>query len=225
MFAFTGFDSILIVLIFLLGIIGLIRGFIKEVVSIFNWIGAFYLSGILKPLFIEKVRELIGVPFLSDLISNATLFVIILIIISIITKQISSVIKKFVPSEINGALGLLFGFIKGYFISMIILSAMLVIYQDKKPIWLEKSFSHNFMITKTDGFEKIIKVLMGDFIKSENKEFIEKMEVDSELFDKNLIGDYSENLIVEEEKIEADEKENGDNDSLENHIETILKDF
>ena len=117
------FDAFIVFLFSLCAIIGLIRGFIRELFSLFNWILAFYLLSILKPLCIGYFSELIKIPFLADIVVNLLLFAICLIIVSILSRYLANIIKKVVPYSLDVMLGVFFGFIKAYVILFLIASS------------------------------------------------------------------------------------------------------
>ena len=72
-------DAFIVFLFSLCAIIGLIRGFIRELFSLFNWILAFYLLSILKPMCVDYFSELIKIPFLADIVVNLLLLTTCLI--------------------------------------------------------------------------------------------------------------------------------------------------
>lgn len=181
MLALTGLDYIIIGILTFFGFIGLIRGFLKEVASILNWGLTIYLTSLLKPYCMEMFKDKIKIPFLLDCIVNSVLFVILVIIISIITKKLVLLCKHFINKEIDFILGLLSGCLKGYLISLLILSTILIVNEDKKLSFFENSVGYNLLLdNKRHPSVRMLKVLLGDFVvkKSNNiektKEELEK---------------------------------------------------
>lgn len=195
------FDCILIGVVLFFGLIGLIRGFIKEVCSIINWVTTFYLTAFLKPILLDIFK--INIPFLGDLIVNSVLFVVIIIIISLITKQISFIFKKLINTEINLVLGFCFGFIKGSLIILLLLSTCSILYKDKKNQFLENSFIFNNTVSAQNDVNSILKTLFGDFIQEK------QVKVKKHLEDKKI--EEIKTIIDTENKI-LNIKENNKNE-------------
>ena len=175
-FIATNLDSSLIFLIFILSIIGLIRGFLNELVSLLNWSGSFYLTSKIKPLIVPLLKEKIQIPFLLDIIVNAIVFVSLIITLSILNKFLASKIKKIIPTSTNNGLGFLFGFVKGVLLNCLIIAFLTIIYKNsiKQPDWLYNSYFYNSNKGKNSIFINIINTILGDLIDSNEKVNSEK---------------------------------------------------
>jgi membrane protein required for colicin V production len=165
----SGLDTFLIFFLLLISLIGLIRGFLKELVSIINWFGAVYFTSLFKPIFIKLFLQNFKFPFLVDIIANSVLFVVFVLIMSALNKIIIEKIREYIPLSINSGLGFLFGFFKGILIISLSLTCVNVVYGDIKPDYLAKSIINN-MIENNDGvLTNIINSLMGDFIRKKTE--------------------------------------------------------
>lgn len=211
-FIATNLDSILLSLIFILSIIGLIRGFLNELVSLINWSGSFYLTSKIKPLVIPILKEKIKIPFLLDIIVNAVVFVSLMIILSILNKYLASKIKRLIPTSTNNGLGFLFGGIKGILLSGFTIAFLNVIYKDsiKQPDWLYDSYSYNLTKDKNSVFTNVINTILGDLINVEEK-------TDDKIDSKEKSSD----SIMEENIFENIKNNDIDSKSMEQLIDTI----
>lgn len=99
---------------------GIMRGFTREILGLFTWIGSAFAAYLTHPLATEYARQHISNPMIADGLSAVVLFIVFLILFSIITYNISSSIKGSFVSSIDRGLGLAFGVIRG---SVIICSA------------------------------------------------------------------------------------------------------
>ena len=175
MFVVTFFDSILFFAMLIAALFGFARGFIKEISRAINWISSLYLTVVLKPYVLPLLEKKITTPFLLDLVVNALLFVILVLVISLITTYLFSYLSKIIPDDINRGLGLLFGASEALIVIMIIISIISLLYKnvevEKKPQWFVSSMTYK--ITNKDEnesfFDNTIKVLLGSFLKEENK--------------------------------------------------------
>jgi membrane protein required for colicin V production len=157
-------------MVFGLSAVGLIRGFLKEVTSIINWFGSFYLTSKIKPSLTPLLQDKIKIPFLLDVVVNIILFATLTIALSIIGNYLISAIKKIVPTSTNSSLGFLFGFLKGILISGVTISFLSIVYQnsDNKPYWLNKSHIYNSM-GSSSMFKSMLENILGDLMKLEDK--------------------------------------------------------
>ena len=89
-----GLDISLITILLLFSFIGLIRGFLKELSSIVNWVGSFYLTAITKSIVLQKIENRVNIPLLPDLITNIVLFILYMIVLSIFMNFVVNNIKK-----------------------------------------------------------------------------------------------------------------------------------
>jgi membrane protein required for colicin V production len=161
----SNLDVFLISVLLLTSLIGLIRGFLKEIASIVGWFGSMYLTSVLKPYAIMLFPQDFRFPFLIDIITNSALFITLMISLSIISKMAIDKLKSFIPLSVNSGLGFLFGFFKGVLIISLVLTCLNVVYKDKKPDFLSKSIINKIVDKNAETFTKVINSLLGNFIK------------------------------------------------------------
>lgn len=206
------FDIFILLLFLFCIVIGLIRGFIRELFSLLNWVLSFYLLTLLKPLFTGYFAELIRIPFLSDIILNISIFVIVLIILSIISKYIAELLKKIMPYNLDTTLGFLFGIVKAYVILILVTSTIEVLYNEKEPEILNNSVFNKIFYRNETANDKI-RILLGDFleekvpnnqIKKEEENGKNSIDIIEEKIDNINHDDFIENNIDElDSKVES----------------------
>ncbi|MBT4885235.1 MAG: hypothetical protein HON55_03680 [Legionellales bacterium] len=126
-------------------IISLLRGFIKEVVSLVSWILAFSLS--------TKYAHDFSSAF-SGSISNSTvrfglalvlIFVFVLVLGLIINKTLGFVVSKIGLGPFDKVIGIFFGFIRGVLIvSVIVFVAMMTSFKNDK-LWKKSELIPNYI--------------------------------------------------------------------------------
>ena len=124
----SSFDLISVVLILFSGFFAYLRGFIKEVLLILNWILAIVVAYYVCPLIFVSISEIEFIMrILGDscelmmILSFLLGFTLALITISFVTYRISYLIETSIFNEINKIFGLLFGFLRGGLIVIIFL--------------------------------------------------------------------------------------------------------
>lgn len=124
-------DYVIIAIIGISVLISLIRGFIREILSLIVWILAFFIAfkfcGKLADVFIPYTQN----SSLRLAVSFAILFFIVLILGGLISYLITAVIAKVKLSLFDRTLGMVFGFIRG--ILLIALLLLLISISSVKP--------------------------------------------------------------------------------------------
>jgi membrane protein required for colicin V production len=124
--------------------ISLIRGFVKEALSLVAWIGAFFVASNfyanLANLFTNITDE-----FLRNAAAATILFIATLVLAALVNYIISQLVNKTGLSGTDRLLGLVFGALRG----VLIVSALLFFMDaftsvSTKPWWQESELVHEF---------------------------------------------------------------------------------
>jgi membrane protein required for colicin V production len=212
----TLFDFIIFGILGFFALIGLMRGFVKEIFSIANWIIASIITIYLRPIITGLILTKINIPIVADLISNSFLFTTALILVSIITSNISKGISGIFPTPINVFFGLIFGFFKGYLISALIFSIIISIYGEnkEKPLWFEESKLYQPLSIGSNFVEPFTNSLFGNLPKKSEEENLD--ETDSEI---NSLMDKIDS--VKEKVVSDDVDEDSNNGYKEDQIKKM----
>lgn len=113
----TLFDGLLIGLMLVSGVLAMIRGFSRELLSVASWIAAaaaayaFYPR--LSPYVAEYSKQISDSETIADIGAAAIIFMITLIIVSLITMRIADFIVDSRIGALDRTLGFVFGAIRG----------------------------------------------------------------------------------------------------------------
>lgn len=127
-------------------LISLVRGFVKEVLSLLTWIAAFVIAmGFSQPA-ATFVPKAVDIPSARVALAFLVLFVAVLIIGGIINWIISTLVNKTGLSGTDRSVGMVFGLARGVFIvSVLVLLAELTA-MPREAWWQSSVFIPQFMI-------------------------------------------------------------------------------
>ena len=150
-----------------------LKGFSLSLISFMKWVLSTIITIILVPKFQPVVSEYIQSEFINNIGLGVTIFIFTLFIIILIGKTLSKAVTWTGVGSIDKAFGLIFGFFKGYIVSVCLFSIFNWFYPYQNwGISADDAMSFN-LINK--GSEILIKEFPSskDFI--DTKEKIEKI--------------------------------------------------
>lgn len=133
-------DVVVLAIVALSTLVALIRGFVREVLSIVAWVGAAlitaYLFDPLRPL----ADDFIASETAGDIATIAVIFLVSLLILSVITRAIGDVVSGSPFTFIDRLLGAGFGVARGLAVMAAIYLGLLWVWgPNGEPEWVRKS--------------------------------------------------------------------------------------
>ena len=154
-------DLIIIILIFISAFFAFIRGFSLEILSLSGWIFSIGISYLYGGLASNQINQFLDNLLISTVISYVFSFILLLIIFSYLTKNVSSLIKNSFAGLLDRSLGFFYGLLRGYLLVCFCYFCFDYFYSGSKPVFIESS--------------NLIPI-----IKISNKEIFNIMQVDNE---------------------------------------------
>ena len=150
-----------------------IKGFSLSFISFMKWVFALILTIILVPKLQPWVNDYIESPFINSFGIGIAVFICTIFIMIVLGKSLSRAVTWTGVGSIDKSFGLLFGFFKGYVVSVCLFSLLNWFYPYQNwGISAEKAFSFNIIKIGSE-------VLVEEFPSSEDfidtKEKIEKI--------------------------------------------------
>ena len=167
------FDIIVIIIFIYFIIQCFIKGFSLSLISFMKWVLSTIVTIILVPKLQPSVRDYIESDFINSVGIGVVVFVLTLFITIVIGKTLSRAVTWTGVGSIDKTFGLLFGFFKGYIVTVCLYSILNWFYPYQNwGISAEKAFTFNWV-------NKGSEILIDEFPSSEDlidtKEKIEKI--------------------------------------------------
>ena len=151
-------DIILFLGIFISLIIGYIRGFVKEALSIINWLLSAWLAfkyySDLKTITLSFIETNI----IADAISFGILFLFSIIILTILSNLFSKNIKNSLLAPLDRIMGMIFGIIRAILLIIVlfIASNQTLWVNNTLPKWIYNAYSFPIILSATNYLKNIL---------------------------------------------------------------------
>lgn len=134
-------DGIIIAAVLLSGILALIRGLVREVLSLISWLLAIYAGTHLSPLLKPTMLKYTSNEMIANAAAGFIVFIIILVLLTIVSHIIAKSVRAAGLSAIDRSLGFLFGAARGFLVAALLYLCGTLIFTDKKeyPKWLTEA--------------------------------------------------------------------------------------
>jgi len=168
-FGYLNLFDLFVLIIFLYNVLQcFLKGFTLSLISFMKWILSAIVTIILVPKFQPVVSDHIESEFINNIGLGVMIFTLTLFITILVGKSLGRAITWTGVGSIDKAFGFLFGFFKGYVVSIFLFSILNWFYPYQKwGISAENSFSFNLV-------KKGSEVLIEEF--PSNKDFINTKE-------------------------------------------------
>ncbi|WP_159990601.1 CvpA family protein [Pelistega ratti] len=137
----TEFDYIFLAVLGASGILGFMRGFLKEAFSLVAYIAAGCAAAAWGPHALPWFSRMVDNIYISIALSYAVVFIAVLLIIGLINKTLSSVISQIGLGSADSILGLFFGLVRGLIIVLVVVILLGYTDMPQAPWWQNAKFS------------------------------------------------------------------------------------
>ncbi|MCG7393978.1 CvpA family protein [Microvirga sp. ACRRW] len=148
---FSVLDLVVLGIVLISALLAAVRGFTREVLAIVAWVVAAAAAWYLHPAALPIAQQYISSGTVALVAAIGGIFVITLIIVSIITVQISDLILDSRIGAIDRTLGLVFGAARGFLICVIGWAFLGWLLQGKEPEWATASRTRPAMENTRDS--------------------------------------------------------------------------
>jgi membrane protein required for colicin V production len=134
-------DVILIIIMLVSGFLAMVRGFTREVLSIFSWAVAAVAALYLTPKYWQTVETYFPSPAFAQIGFAAGVFIITLIVVSLITFRISDRVLDSRVGALDRTMGFIFGLARGFLLVAIVFILFSALARDQ-PTWITEAKSY-----------------------------------------------------------------------------------
>lgn len=142
-------DLIVLGIIFISVIISVIRGFVKEALSLTGWLASLWIAMSFSSGMAELFGNSISDPTLRLLAAFVSLFVMSLIVGAVINYFATQFVQRVGLSGIDRTVGVVFGFLRGILLVTIIVMLLGLTTLPKESWWNESFFMFRFEVIAT----------------------------------------------------------------------------
>jgi membrane protein required for colicin V production len=148
-------DVILIVIMLISGFLAMVRGFTREVLSIFSWAVAAVAALYLTPEYSGMLAPYINNPSVAQIAFAAGVFIVTLIVVSLITFRISDRVLDSRVGALDRTLGFIFGLARGFLLVAIVFILFTALARDQ-PEWVRNARSYPILQQTQVAIESLL---------------------------------------------------------------------
>jgi len=156
-------DYLIIGIILLSSGISIVRGFIKEVLSLASWALAFWVALMFYPHVSTLLADYIVTPSIRLFTAFSSLFIVTLILAALVNHLISEIVQKTGLTGTDRSLGVVFGLVRG-----VAIVTLLVLIAGATPMPNDNWWQNSLLL---EHFEQLA-VWVRNFLPSDIAEYI-----------------------------------------------------
>ena len=161
----TWADWAIVAVLGLSALISVVRGFVKEVVSLLIWVAAAVIASIFYDQLAVWMVDWISTPSLRMLTAWILLFVAVLIVGGILNYLLGKLVEATGLSGTDRLLGLLFGLARGLIVLMVIVIILPSVLPVDQDLWWQESTLIPYFL-QYEGWAKETGAAVLDFLKN-----------------------------------------------------------
>jgi membrane protein required for colicin V production len=132
-------DWVIVAILVVSSLISLKRGFVKEALSLVNWVVAFFVAIAFRDVLASLLQDYIPAASLRDMIAFAGLFAATLIVGAMVSNLIAEFVRMTGLSGTDKTIGMLFGLIRGFVVIMVVVLVVPNFVPIDKDDWWKES--------------------------------------------------------------------------------------
>jgi membrane protein required for colicin V production len=161
-------DVILIVIMLVSGFLAMVRGFTREILSVFSWAMAAVAALFFTPKYSSLLTPYIDNPTVAQIVFAAGVFLITLIVVSLITFRISDRVLDSRVGALDRTLGFIFGLARGFLLVAIVFILFTALARDQ-PDWVRNARSYPILQQTQVAIESLLPMNPEQYLPSHDE--------------------------------------------------------
>ncbi len=143
----NGLDWIIVVILSVSALFSLLRGFIREAISLVAWVAAFALAVALSSKLAVLLEPHVAVHSLRMILAFIILFVSVLFVAGLVNRLLAALLKVSGLGAVDRVLGMGFGVMRGVIVVLVLLIVLPPLLSvDQQPWWRESVLVPRFLM-------------------------------------------------------------------------------
>jgi len=164
-------DIFLVAVMFISGLLAMLRGLTREVLSIMAWALAAVSTYYVWPQYKDEVRQYVEPQILADVALATGIFIIVLIIVSLITVRVADRVLDSSVGALDRTLGFIFGLGRGLILVVILyLFYSWLVPKEDQPQWIKEARSLPIIEQTGDMIVSLLPENPGDIIPNKSRD-------------------------------------------------------
>ena len=164
-------DIFLVAVMFISGLLAMLRGLTREVLSIMAWALAAVATYYVWPQYKDEVRQYVEPQILADVALATGIFIIVLIIVSLITVRVADRVLDSSVGALDRTLGFIFGLGRGLILVVILyLFYSWLVPKEDQPQWIKEARSLPIIEQTGDMIVSLLPENPGDIIPNKSRD-------------------------------------------------------
>ena len=139
-FPINGLDLAVGIILLLSAILAFLRGFVHEVLSVAAWVGAIFVVIYGMPELRHIARDMIPNELIADSTTGVITFLVVLVVLSVLTKILSKSIQASALNNLDRSLGFVYGLLRGAVIfAAVLIIVDWVVAEGTRPNWMRSA--------------------------------------------------------------------------------------
>jgi membrane protein required for colicin V production len=148
-------DVILIAIMLISGFLAMVRGFTREVLSIFSWAMAAVAALYFTPKYASLLDPYISNANVAQIVFAACVFIVTLIVVSLITFRVSDSVLDSRVGALDRTFGFIFGLARGFLLVAIVFILFTALARDQ-PDWVRNARSFPILESTQRAIESLL---------------------------------------------------------------------
>lgn len=189
---FNILDLIFLALTLVFVITAFLRGFVREVFALLNWIMALGISHLITPVISHLFYSYSTNTMVIDVVIRLIIFIFIFIATAMTTSKLRKAIKEKIPTSFDTSLGVFYGLLKSVLIFGFIYSLMTNLYgfaldtsakqaAKKLPLWAREAKTYRLISFAGETIDPIVKTFFDSVAQNFDRKIPRDTELDSKI--------------------------------------------